>query len=336
MKIPVNGCENMIKIIVLIIFVAQLGLAQDSKPLIEVQSAVDTSLITIGDRINYSVSIEHKEGMRVEQPGAGVNLGQFEIKNYKIIPPYSQDDRVFIKYEYEISVFDTGKFTIPPFPVAYFPTDSTKDYKLIEANPINIYVESVIQDGDKELKDIKPPVYVPYDYVFAISVAAIIIAILAAGFFAYRFYRKKKETGFVFKAPELKRPAHEIALADLDALIAGNLLAERQIKQYYIELSDIIRHYIEGRFFIPALEETSFEILTEIRSQELNQDLYQLLTDFLGICDLVKFAKHIPSEDEHGTNADQARRFVEETKIEMIVTEAPQTTTVNESEPAVV
>ena len=135
----------------LILLLINLAFAQDTRPLIEVQSAVDTSLITIGDRIKYTVSIDYKEGMRVEKPGAGVNLGQFEIKNYKIHEPESQDGRVFIKYEYVISVFDTGKFTIPPFPVAYFPTDSTKDYKIIEANPINIYVESVIQDGDKDL-----------------------------------------------------------------------------------------------------------------------------------------------------------------------------------------
>ena len=323
------------KFIIIILFLIQIGLGQDEKPLIEVQSAVDTSSITIGDRIKYTVSIDYKEGMRVEQPGAGVNLGQFEIKNYKIQPPYSEDGRVFIKYEYEISVFDTGKFTIPPFPVAYFPTDSTKDYKIIEANSINIYVESVIQDGDKELKDVKPPVYIPFDYIFAISMATIIIAILVAAFFAYRFYQKKKASGYIFKAPEPRRPAHEVALADLEALLAKNLPAGGEIKQYYIEISEIIRRYIEGRFFIPALEETSFEILSEIHNQQLEEKIFQLLNDFLNLCDLVKFAKYIPGQQEHDTSAEMARRFIEETKIEMIMTEDVQTTVKSESETVV-
>ncbi len=323
------------KFIIILLFLIQIGLGQDEKPLIEVRSAVDTSSITIGDRIKYTVSIDYKEGMRVEQPGAGVNLGQFEIKNYKIQPPYSEDGRVFIKYEYEISVFDTGKFTIPPFPVAYFPTDSTKDYKIIEANSINIYVESVIQDGGKELKDVKPPVYIPFDYIFAISMATIIIAILVAAFFAYRFYRKKKESGYVFKAPEPRRPAHEVALADLDSLIAKNLPAGGEIKQYYIEISEIIRRYIEGRFFIPALEETSFEIMSEIHNRQLEADIYQLLNDFLNLCDLVKFAKYVPEQSECDTGAEIARRFIEETKIEMIMTEDVQTTVKSESEAVV-
>jgi hypothetical protein len=84
--------KNIMKYILLLLFFAQIGFGQDERPLIEVQSSVDTSLITIGDRIKYTVSIDHVEGMRVEQPGAGVNLGQFEIKNYNIIPPYSQDE----------------------------------------------------------------------------------------------------------------------------------------------------------------------------------------------------------------------------------------------------
>ena len=327
--------KNIMKYILLLLLLVQIGFGQDEKPLIEVRSSVDTSLITIGDRIKYTVSIDHVEGMRVEQPGAGVNLGQFEIKNYNIQPPYSEDDRVYIKYEYEISVFDTGKFTIPPFPVAYFPTDSTRDYKIIEALPINIYVESVLQGDSKELKDVKPPLYIPFDYVFTISLAVIIISLLVAAFFAYRFYRNKKKSGYLFKAPEPKRPAHEIALASLEALLAKDLPGNGEVKQYYIELSEIIRRYIEGRFFIPALEETSFEILTEIRNQELSDKLYDLLVEFLELSDMVKFAKQIPGEQEHKHSAQIARQFIDETKIEMIISDESNDIKVIESETAV-
>jgi hypothetical protein len=327
--------KNIMKYILLLLLLVQIGFGQDERPIIEVQSSVDTSLITIGDRIKYSVSIDHIEGMRVEKPGAGVNLGQFEIKNYNVQPPYSQDGRVYIKYEYEISVFDTGKFTIPPFPVAYFPTDSTKDYKIIEASPINIYVESVLQADSKELKDVKPPIDIPYDWIFTISLVIIGVALLAAIFFAYRFYRSKKESGYLFKAPEPKRPAHELALEALDALLLKDLPANGEIKQYYIELSEIVRKYIEGRFFIPALEETSSEILIEISNQELTKELYDLLTDLFSLSDMVKFAKQIPGDKEHEQSANAARKFIDETKIEMIVPDHSAEIKATESETAV-
>ena len=155
-----------------IIFLIFIGFcaAQENRPLIEVKSVVDTSHITIGDRITYTLSIDHVDTMRVEKPGEGVHLGQFEIKDYKIYDPVRQEGRILEKFEYVISVFDTGTFVIPPFPVAYFPNDSLGDYKLIEASAITIYVESVIQDEERQLRDIKPPIDIPYDYFLLLSV----------------------------------------------------------------------------------------------------------------------------------------------------------------------
>lgn len=299
------------------LFIFSFIYAQESKPIIEVSSSVDTALITIGDRIKYTIDIDHRSGMRVLQPGAGVNLGQFEIKDYKIHEPVTEDDRVHLKYEYWISVFDTGRFVIPPFPVAYFPSDTTKDYKIIEASAINIYVESVITDENKELRDVKSPVYIPFDYL-AFSLIVIGSLILAAIiFFGYKFYKKRKESGYLFKPPEPPIPAHEIAFEALDALIAKDLPGQGEFKQYYTELSDIIRIYIEGRFFIKALEETSYEILRDIKRQEISNENYAGLKELLDLSDLVKFAKYKPDENENTNSESLARQFITGTMIIM-------------------
>ena len=303
--------------IICFLFIYSFVFAQESIPVIEVSSSVDTALITIGDRIKYTIDIDHKSGMRVLQPGAGVNLGQFEIKDYKIHEPVTADDRVHLKYEYWISVFDTGRFVIPPFPVAYFPSDTTKDYKIIEASAINIYVESVLTDENKELRDVKSPVYIPFDYL-SFSLVVIGALILAAMiFFGYKFYQKRKESGYLFIPPEPPRPAHEIALEALNALIAKDLLMQKEFKQYYIELSEIIRTYIEGRFFIKALEETSYEILNDIHQQEITEESYSALKELLELSDLVKFAKYLPIEAENANSEMLAREFIEGTMILM-------------------
>jgi hypothetical protein len=291
------------------------SLAQDSRPLIEVNSSVDTSRITIGDRITYTLSINHVDTMRVEKPGEGVNLGQFEIKDYKIYDPVRQEGRIEEKFEYVISVFDTGTFVIPPFPVAYFPTDSLGDYKLMEASPITIYVESVIQDEERQLKDVKPPIDIPYDYFSLFSVIAAVVLIGTMVFLGYRLYRKRKETGYLIKPPEPPRPAHEIALAALDELLKKDLLSEGLVKEFYIEISDIIRHYIEGRFFIRALEETSREILNELAAQELDISLKEKAKEILELSDLVKFAKYKTDTEENQKIVSLSREFIEETMV---------------------
>jgi hypothetical protein len=297
--------------------------AQDSRPLIEVNSLVDTSNITIGDRITYTLSIDHVDTMRVEKPGEGVHLGQFEIKDYKIYDPVRQEGRILEKVEYVISVFDTGTFVIPPFPVAYFPTDSLGDYKLIEASAITIYVESVIQDEERQLRDVKPPIDIPYDYFLLFSVISSIILIGALVYLGYRLYLKRKETGYFIKAPEPPRPAHEVALESLEKLLKKDLLSDGLIKEFYSDISEIIRRYIEGRYFIPALEETSREILVELNGQDISEEMLLKAKESLELSDLVKFAKYKPSDEENQNMVSWTREFVEGTMVLFTIEEEP-------------
>jgi len=292
-----------------------VSVAQNSRPLIEVNSSVDTSRITIGDRVTYTLSIDHVDTMRVEKPGEGVHLGQFEIKDYKIYDPVKAEGRILEKFEYVISVFDTGTFVIPPFPVAYFPTDSLRDYKLIEASAITINVESVIQDEERQLRDVKPPIDIPYDYFLLFSVISAIILIGLLAYLGYRFYVKRKETGYFIKAPEPPRPAHEIALDALEELLQKNLLANGLVKTFYSEISEIKRRYIEGRYFIPALEETSHEILKELDGQDISDDMLKKAKEILELSDLVKFAKNKPSDDENKNVIEWTKEFIEGTMV---------------------
>ncbi len=308
-----------------IIFLIFIGFcaAQENRPLIEVKSVVDTSHITIGDRITYTLSIDHVDTMRVEKPGEGVHLGQFEIKDYKIYDPVRQEGRILEKFEYVISVFDTGTFVIPPFPVAYFPNDSLGDYKLIEASAITIYVESVIQDEERQLRDIKPPIDIPYDYFLLLSVISSIVLIGALVYLGYRLYLKRKETGYFIKTPEPPRPAHEVALESLEELLKKDLLSDGLIKEFYSDISEIIRRYIEGRYFIPALEETSREILIELNGQDISEEMLLKAKESLELSDLVKFAKYKPSDEENQNVVSWTKEFVEGTMVVFTVEEEP-------------
>ena len=302
--------------ILLIFGFISVATAQNS--LIEINSSVDTSRITIGDRIKYEVTIDYSDSLAIEHPGAGINLGQFEIKEYKIHDADEKDGRVFQKYEYVISVFDTGSFTIPPFPIAYFPKDSMQNYKIIEASAINIYVESILGEGEQELKDVKSPIYIPFDYVLLISLIVIVLLLALGGYFGYRFYKTKKEEGFSLIPQKPKKPAHEIALEAYKKLQGKDLLKQGLLKQYYTECSEILRIYLENRYFIVALEETTAEILRDMKSQEIKKDYLDNLKQILELSDFVKFAKYVPGEDENNSILQNCINFIENTKIEFI------------------
>ncbi|NOX88571.1 MAG: protein BatD [Calditrichaeota bacterium] len=298
------------------LFVFNTNAVADRSSLIEVKAQVDTAVITVGDHILYSIIIDRQKNVRVIQPGQGINLGSFEIKDYKFHEPVEKDDHIIERYDYVISVYDTGKFTIPPYPVAYFTSDTTTLPAIIEAPAIDIYVKSLLK-GEKtpELKDIKPPAEIPFNYRFWLMIAGIVL--LAAGlvFWGYRLWKRKQEKGYLFVPPPPPPPAHETALKALRELYAGDFLENREYKEFFSRLSEIIRTYLENRYFISAMEETTAEILGDLTDQIEQKDLFDTLTDILTVCDLIKFAKHIPTDEEIERIKTEAVDFIEQTKI---------------------
>ena len=112
------------------------------------------------------------------------------------------------------------------------------------------------------------------------------------------------------------RSAWEIAYDQLDQLAKSSYLQEGCFKEYFSELSGIIRYYFENRFEIRAPEMTTEEFLWSLeRSKELTAVHKATLKKFMMSCDIIKFAKHIPSAEEAEESFQFARQLVEETKI---------------------
>ena len=294
------------------------GLAAQS--LIAVDASVDKSVITIGDRINYTLKINRNKDLQVHDPGKGTNLGMFEIKDYRVLDPVAEGDRIIEQYEYTISVYDTGRFVIPPFPVAFLTGDSANPHQLIMSDPLEIFVESIVNDENAEIKDIRGPLEIPADYLrLALIIGSIILGLVII-WLIYWYYKKRKEGKPIFRK-EIIRPAHEIALEELEQLLGSGLLEAGKTKSFFSILSEILRRYIEGRYFIKALEETTTEILASLSEADLTAENIALSNEALNECDLVKFAKYTPQQAEIEASVSKVRRFIEDTRLEFTAVE---------------
>ncbi len=121
-------------------------------------------------------------------------------------------------------------------------------------------------------------------------------------------------------APVPKRRAHEIAYEQLEKLKAKDLIRQAKVKEYYSEVSDIVRHYLENRFLLKAPEMTTEEFLFYVRDYSpLISEHKTLLKEFLLACDLVKFARHVPPSEEMSAIIVSAEKLVDETKEELSV-----------------
>ncbi|MDD5634688.1 MAG: hypothetical protein PHW46_05385, partial [Candidatus Omnitrophica bacterium] len=128
------------------------------------------------------------------------------------------------------------------------------------------------------------------------------------------WYANKKEM-FGKRTKKIKS-ADEIAYEQLTILKNKELPKKGLIKEYYTELSDIIRHYLENRFNFRAPEMTTEEFLESVkRSPELSIEHRGLLQDFLSQCDMVKFAKYGPTQLEMLDSFKAAERFIDQTRI---------------------
>jgi hypothetical protein len=291
------------------------------KSVISVESHVDRATITIGDRILYTLIVTTDPEVKLEPLALGSNLGAFEVKDYKIYDPEkTKDGRTINKNEYLITTFTTGEYVIPPITVNY--TDPQSEKKQIKSEPLFILVKSVgASESDKEdIRGLKPPIDMRGTY-WAYLLILPVLAVLAAGGFLY--YRQRAKGLALPGIPEeLRKPALEVALLELDRLRDSDLLKKKEIKRYFTVLSDIVRKYIQRRFEISALDRTTEEIRREIKRIKLDQTLRELIFDLLFFCDLVKFAKYVPLAGEVEESMNQAYSIVNLTKQEEVKEEA--------------
>jgi hypothetical protein len=289
---------------------------------ISVESYVDRATITIGDRILYTLVVTTDPEVKLEPLDLGSNLGAFEVKDYKIYDPEkTKDGRMINKSEYLITTFTTGEYVIPPITINY--TDAEGKKKQIESEPLFIMVESVgASEADKEdIRGLKPPIEIKGSYWIYLFVLPVLALLAAGGFFYYR--QRSKGLALPEIPQELRKPAWEVALSELDSLRESDLLEKKRIKEYFIVLSDIIRKYLERRYQVSALDRTTEEIKLEIKRQKLEHEIMQLVFGLLLFCDLVKFAKYIPSTEEVDKSTKEAYSIVNLTKQEEVKEEIP-------------
>jgi len=156
-----------------------------------------------------------------------------------------------------------------------------------------------------DIRGIKGPVHIPSSYAW-IGWLVFFLALAVAGWLLWKRFRRK--VGLVKPIPII--PPHRRAK---DRLRNVNELLSDPYK-YCSVVSTVVREYLEERFDLHAPDRTTEEFLEEMRSTSvLRPDHKALLEEFLSRCDLVKFARFEPSQDELKALLEAALRFIDET-----------------------
>jgi hypothetical protein len=302
-----------ISILLLLIFFAHSSFAQQVKP----SATIDSTHYLIGDWIKVHLQADHASGVTVLWKNASdTGYGKFQ----KI----SESKLDTLKFSYGLSerktivltTFDTSAHAIPCIPVYY--KDQSGNIDTVYTDSIPVRILTIPVDTTLAIKPIKAPLGVPInwlDYLFYIITGLLIIAIAAYGYY-YFTTKKKKEKVLAIKAIPKKSP-QQIALEKLKQLDNEKVWQkDGDVKTYYVRLTDIIREYIEQVYNVPAMEETTDEIIAGLQYKKLPGDAFKKLNDLLTMADLVKFAKAKPIANDHITAMSDSVNFVTMTGTE--------------------
>jgi len=277
---------------------------------------VDKANINIAQTLLLELEAAIEPGYEVQMPKVDKVLENFGIVDWDNLgDKLDENNNVVRRYQYRLEPFLSGTYPMPAFMFEFYDVNNPEDKKYeLTTEPIDIEVASLLGEQRAELKiaDIEGVVEMPAQASFWWVWILCIVIIAVAG--VTWFYIRCKRTGEVIR---IFKPAHEIAYNRLRGLVKQELIKAGKIKEFYEELSDILRHYIEHRFNLRAPERTTEEFLAELPTTNiLPQSDQDNLAEFLKHCDLVKFAKYNPTTEQIQRTFDLVKNFIETTKSE--------------------
>jgi hypothetical protein len=279
---------------------------------VSLEVSADHSSVTVGDPVTLTFRIRHAKDVSIVSFDADRALAALEVLAQKEGTPRTlEDGRIEELRTVTVAAYETGSKEIAPVRVVY--KDAAGKEGSVSARRIPIQVTSVLTEGQNEPADLKKPAEMPERAVWPwVLLLSLVVAALAAYLWWRRRRRAPETEAAVPAAPP--RPAHEIAYAELQRLLNSNLLEKGAVKEFYIELAEIIRRYLGARYGFDTFERTSSEILDSLRMARAPVKAMAMISEFLSACDLVKFAKHLPDKDETRRTVESAYRLVDETK----------------------
>ena len=254
----------------------------------------DSAQYKIGEWILVHVTADLPANVDSLAPAVKDSIGAFEILNVDASRPASGHQ----EWIFKLTMFDTGNVFIPPVAFSYKHRQDTLQ-RIAYSNPISLSIVSIPFDPKGDIKDIKTPLDAPWKFedFLPYLIALLILALAGLGYYYYRKWKKRREEGFVPLRPSV--PPGQAALAALRILEDKHLWQQGKVKQYYSEVTEIVRRFIEEQYGVLALESTSDEILAQLLKLPEAQALLKEFRSFFTTADLVKFAKYIPDPDDH-------------------------------------
>ncbi len=272
---------------------------------------LDTTYTTIGAPIFYTVSVQSTDDKIIQFPEWQLE-DPLEIRSSEISLSGIQNIGRF-----EIVFWDTGKVAIPGLTISVLNMDSTFAYDLT-ADTMTMEVVS-ITEKDPSFKQsgggimpIKDPVPVRFPLPWQTMILSILLLIIIIAIGLIWTKRLKADISYE-ERPEYLEDPDTVAMRKLNKLDQSELLTKGEIKEFYAQLSLILREYTENSLYIRTLEMTTEEIRENRSVFPYTDDQITSYFKILSSSDMAKYAKHVATVDQCIKDIAISRELVVET-----------------------
>ena len=261
----------------------------------KVTTSIDTVKNKIGAEFKLSIKTNVDTLSKVKFPESKF-FGALEVLESYKVDTVKKGDRYELIKKYGLTQFDSGKYTIPRIPIIINGKTVYSDSLAIEISDVKVDTLKQKMFDIKDIATVKSPMGNWWIYVL------VVIGLIGLGFLIFYLLKNRKPKAkaevIVYKTPIEK------ATTLLQQLESKELWQKGAVKDYYSELTDIVRNYIEEEIKIPAMESTTSELIEGLRKAakqkklKLSNDTVENLEKVLQQADLVKFAKVTPMDYE--------------------------------------
>lgn len=284
--------------------------AADSPVAVSAHVSPDPS--QIGDLIKLEVTAAYPSGYTVNLP-LGLTFEPLHKVAVAETEPESTGQGFRKVFTITLQHFAVGDARVPSFPITYLAPDG--GVHTVQVPETAFTVGSLLaNEPDPKRQGEDPPVSLEYpnttaELILYSGLAALLLGLVGGLLFAR--WRRRPRPAYV--PPPV--PAHVAAYEALAELEKADLIAKNQYQDYYLELTEIAKAYVEGRFGIAALDRTTDELRRDL--ERLAPQIAPLkptdVVRFLQDCDLVKFARFAPPPSETQQAFNYVREMVDVT-----------------------
>jgi hypothetical protein len=252
----------------------------------------DSTNYRIGDWVNLHVEGTVSADVDTIAPAvAKDSIGSFAVLHV-------ERDANKPSWTLRLMTIDSGNVFIPPVTFDYRVKGDTVVHQAF-TNPISLTISGIAVDSKGDIKDIKAPISAPWQLQDLIPYLVALILLCAAGYGYYYYRKRQKQKLAAYVPPKPKIAPHTAALFALRELEDKKLWQNGRVKEFYSEVTGIVRTFFEGRWNFIALELTTDEILEHMKKYPESEPVWKEMQSFFVTADLVKFAKYVPAPEDN-------------------------------------